>query len=170
MRIMACTSSSTSTFAVEELYADHHGWLHGWLRRRLGDAFVAADLAHDTFLRVLTKEDPLVIREPRAFLTTIANGLVLNLRRHQRIELAYLQMLAQLPEPLAPSPEAQAVWIESLVELDRLLDGLPRHVRQAFLLSQLDGLKQGEIATRLGVSVPTVKRYVARALEQCCFA
>ncbi|GAA4326226.1 sigma-70 family RNA polymerase sigma factor [Pigmentiphaga soli] len=153
-----------------ELYADHHSWLQAWLRRRLGDAFTAADLAHDTFLRVLSKEAPPAIREPRALLVTIAGGLVINYHRRRRIELAYLEALALLPEPSAPSPEARALMIETLVEIDRLLDGLPRLVRQAFLLSQLDGLRQGEIAARLGVSVPTVKRYIARALEQCCFA
>ncbi|VCU68605.1 putative RNA polymerase sigma factor FecI [Pigmentiphaga humi] len=157
------------TQQVESLYADHHGWLLGWLRRKLGDSFAAADLAHDTFVRVLAKEALPVIHEPRALLTTIANGLVMNMRRHQRIEQAFLDALAQLPEPLSPSPEARAILLETLVALDKLLDGLPLRVRQAFLMSQLDGLKQSEIAARLGISVPTVKRYVARALEQCCF-
>lgn len=155
---------------VEVLYVAHHGWLHGWLRRRLGDSFMAADLAQDTFMRVLVKDVPPVIREPRALLTTIAQGLVLNLRRHQRIEAAYLEALALMPQPLAPSPEEQAILIETLVQIDGLLDGLPLRIRQAFLYSQLDGLRHGEIAERLGLSVPTVKRYIAKALEQCCFA
>ena len=94
---------------------------------------------------------------------------MINLWRRQRIEQAYMEELAQLPEQTAPSPEARAIMIEALVELDRLLDGLPAKVREAFLFSQLDGLRQSEIAERIGVSLPTVKRYVARALEQCCF-
>ena len=154
---------------IETLYTNHHGWLQGWLRRKLGDAFLAADLSQDTFVRILSKETPLSIQEPRALLTTIANGLVINLWRRQRIEQAYLEELAQLPEQTAPSPETRAIMIEALVELDRLLDGLPAKVREAFLFSQLDGLRQSEIAERIGVSLPTVKRYVARALEQCCF-
>lgn len=155
---------------IETLYVDHHGWLQGWLRRRLGDSFVAADLAHDTFVRILAKDVPPAIREPRALLTTIAQGLVSNMHRHHRIEQAYLEALAQLPEAQVPSPETQAILLETLVEIDRLLDGLPGLVRQAFLLSQLDGLRQSEIASRLGLSVPTVKRHIARALAQCCFA
>ncbi|MET0125075.1 MAG: sigma factor, partial [Pseudomonas caspiana] len=38
---------------VDTLYRDHHGWLHGWLRKRLGDREQAADIAQDTFLRLL---------------------------------------------------------------------------------------------------------------------
>ncbi|MGC4029962.1 MAG: sigma-70 family RNA polymerase sigma factor [Steroidobacteraceae bacterium] len=162
-------STSESHLTVESLYSDHHSWLRAWLRRRLGDSFAAADLTHDTFLRVLIRHPPSVIREPRALLTTIAKGLVLDRRRHQRIENAYLEALAQLPEPLVPSPEVQAMAIEALTEIDRKLDGLPWRARQAFLLSQLDGLKQSEIAAQLRLSIPTVRRYVASALEQFCF-
>lgn len=32
---------------IEDLYADHHGWLQGWLRRKLGDSFVAAPLLRE---------------------------------------------------------------------------------------------------------------------------
>ena len=158
---------------VHALYSDHHGWLQGWLRRKLGCTHRAADLAHDTFVRILSCRDAEAvgqIREPRAYLTTIAQGLVSNHHRRQKLEQAWAEALAALPEPLAPSPETQAILLETLVEIDRLLDTLPGPVRQAFLLSQLDGLPQAEIALRLGVSVPTVKRYVARALVLCCFA
>ncbi len=157
------------TAQVELLYAIHHGWLQGWLRRRLGDPCLAADLSHDTFVRVLAKEVLPDIREPRALLTTIANGLVINLHRRQRIEQAYLDELARQPEQAAPSPEARALIVEALVELDRLLGTLPGKVREAFLLSQLDGLRQSEIAVRLGVSLRTVKRYLVQAFEHCCF-
>lgn len=37
----------------ERLYLDHHDWLAGWLRGRLGCSQDAADLAHDTYLRLL---------------------------------------------------------------------------------------------------------------------
>lgn len=39
---------------VGSLCGDHHHWLHGWLRRKLGCAQVAADLAHDTFVRLIS--------------------------------------------------------------------------------------------------------------------
>nr|WP_041296595.1 sigma-70 family RNA polymerase sigma factor [Janthinobacterium sp. Marseille] len=154
---------------VHLLYTEHHGWLHAWLRKRLGNSFDAADLAHDTFLRVLTKDVPLAIREPRALLTTIAQGMVANLYRRRQIEQAYLDALAVLPESHAISPEARAIMLETLVEIDRLLDGLAPLVRKVFLLSQLDGLGQAEIAERLAISIPTVKRYIAKAVAQCCF-
>lgn len=48
-----------------------------------------------------------------------------------------------------------------------MLDVLKPAVRTAFLLAQLDGLTCAEIAKRLGVSLATAERYVARALRTC---
>ena len=48
-----------------------------------------------------------------------------------------------------------------------MLNGLPPKVREAFLLSQLDGLTYAQVAQRLDVTVRTVKRYMAQAFEQC---
>ncbi len=157
--------------SIEALYCDHHSWLKGWLRRRLGNSEQAADLAQDTFLRLLGSERvPSVIQEPRAYLTTVAQRLVSNLWRREKLEQAYLEALALAPVALAPSPQEQAILLETLLELDQLLDELPSVVRRAFLLSQLDGLTHAQVAAALGISVPTVKRYLVKALQRCYFA
>lgn len=156
---------------VEALYCDHHSWLKGWLHRRLGSAEQAADLAHDTFVRLLHSDRvPASLDEPRAYLTTVARNLVANLWRRQSLEKAYLEALAQLPPQVEWSPEARAIVLETLVELDRLLDGLPVQVRRAFLLSQLDGQTHAQVAAALGISIPTVKRHIVKALQRCYFA
>jgi len=42
---VASTELALQEQSIEGLYADHHGWLKAWLRRRLGNSFDAADLA-----------------------------------------------------------------------------------------------------------------------------
>jgi RNA polymerase sigma-70 factor (ECF subfamily) len=155
---------------LHTLYIDHHRWLHGWLRKKLGCSHRAADLAHDTFVRLLTCEKAPAIQEPRAFLTTVAQRVLSNHRRRELIERAYRDALAQLPEALAPSPEECAIVLETLVEIDQLLGDLPVRVKRAFLYAQLDGMSQTEIAGELGVSVSTVKRYLVKAGTQCYFS
>ncbi len=156
---------------IETLYCDHHPWLKGWLRRRVGCVDQAEDLAHDTFIRLLTSERvPSALAEPRAFLTTVAQRLLSNHRRREKLERAYLDALAQAPQAVCWSPEERAIMLETLVELDRLLDGLPAIVRRAFLLSQLDGKTHAQVGEALGISVPTVKRYLVKALQRCYFA
>ena len=154
---------------VGGLYRDHHRWLQGWLRHKLGNAFDAADVAHDTFMRLLNREEAVAAREPRAFLTTVAKGVLGNLYRRRDLEAAYLETLASLPTQCAPDPEAQAMLLEALLDIDRRLDGLAPPVRRAFLLSQLDGMAQAAIALELNVSLATVQRYLVKAMHQCYF-
>ncbi|MGK5026407.1 sigma-70 family RNA polymerase sigma factor [Janthinobacterium sp. RB2R34] len=152
---------------VTALYNDHHSWLQGWLRRKMGNALDAADLAHDTFLRVLARRDTPRLLAPRAYLGTIARGLMADFFRHKDIERAYLDALAALPQAHAPSLEARAIVLEALVAIDTMLDGLKPVVRQAFLLSQLDGLTYEQIAQQLGVTKRTVSNYMCTAIEHC---
>jgi RNA polymerase sigma-70 factor (ECF subfamily) len=158
--------SQQQTF--QQLYRDHHGWLISWLRRRMDCSQGAADLAQDTFLRLLSKERDLApLREPRAYLSTIAHGLLVNHWRRLAIERAYLESLAQQPEEYAPSPEQRELIMASLLQIDALLRRLPGKVRDAFLLAQLDGLTYAQIAVKLGVSERMVKKYMAQAMLHC---
>lgn len=168
------SSITTPHGDLARLYVDHHGWLQGWLRRKLGHAGDAADLAQDTFVRLLDapehspeKQAGWQLREPRAYLTLVAKRLVANLHRRRSLEQAYLEALALMPELLAPSPEHQAIILETLQQLDAVLDGLPAPVRAAFLLAQLEGMAYADIASRLQCSERTVKRYMAQAMARC---
>jgi RNA polymerase sigma-19 factor, ECF subfamily len=151
---------------VHLLYSEHQGWLYGWLRKKLGSADNAAELLQDTFLRILSRQRELDhLREPRAYLSTIAHGLVVNHWRRQALEQAYLAALAAQPEPLSPSPEEKHLALEALQEIDRVLGGLSPRVREIFLLSQLDGLTYPQIAAQLEVSVNLVQKAMLRAVK-----
>ena len=153
---------------VQNLYSDHHGWLVNWLRRRLRDTDNAADLAQDTFLYVLGKPEQVThLREPRAWLSTIAKGLLIDRFRRHKVEQAYLQALAHLPEQQMPAPEERLILLETLTRIDALLDGLKPNVRTAFLLSRLEGFGYQAIAERLGVSLSSVEKYMATAIRHC---
>lgn len=161
------SADSRHQLQVQVLYVDHNTWLQGWLRRKLGNAFDAADLAQDTFMRILARQEVPELREPRAFLSTIARGLVVEHWRRRELEQAWLETLAQLPEQEVPSPENRLQFLEMLSAIDHMLDQLKPNIRTVFLLAQLDGLTCPQIAERIGVSLSTVERYLAAALRHC---
>ena len=163
-------SDAQHTALFTAVYGEHHTWLQRWLYRRLGCPEVAADLAQDTFVRVLHKRALSEVEQPRAYLATIAHSLFVNLLRRRQLEQSYLEALAQLPEALMPSPEDRLQLLQTLHALDTLLNGLPYKVRKAFLLCQLEGLTHRQIAEQLGVSQSSVRQYIARALLQCMTA
>lgn len=157
----------TSHLAVQSLYSNHHGWLNGWLRARLGNSADAADVAQDTFMRLLQRTGQLDLQAPRAFLRTIARGLVIDLWRREELHRAYLETVALLPPAEVPSPEARELLLELLEAIAHMLDGLKPKVRQAFLLAQCEGMPYQQIAETLGVSLRSVERYIADALFHC---
>ncbi|EPL05438.1 sigma-70 family RNA polymerase sigma factor [Pseudomonas sp. TH05] len=158
----------TSTSKLGFFFSDHHRWLLQHIHKRLRNRADAEDTAADTFCQLLAAQvDPDSIEQPRAYLSTIARRLMFDRHRRRQLELAYLERLSLLPEPLAPSPEEQLLLLEALVTIDRVLDGLPHVVKATFLYSQLDGLSYVAIAQKLGLSERTVSRYMKQALCQC---
>lgn len=153
-----------------QLFGAHHSWLRERLQARLGCRHDAADVAAETFAQVVALPDPTAIREPRALLTTIAKRLVFASWRRRDLERAYLETLALQPHSLEPSAEEQVQALETLIALDRMLDGLSPIGRSAFLYSQLEGLTYADIGQRLGISAPRVHQYVVKALGLCYLA
>lgn len=156
---------------MHSFYQDHHPWLQSLLRKQLSNRDDAADLAQDTFVRLLRAPLPQEeIRDPRRYLATIAKGLVTDLFRRRSLERSYLEYLATLPLALAPSAEEQLTVQQALLAVDRMLQGLPPKVRETFILAQYEELSYPEIAQRLGISLRTVSNYLTRAMEHCCLA
>ena len=160
-------SPSSHTAAVQNIYEQHHSWLHGWLKGKLHNACDAADVAHDTFVRILGGRHAAQIVEPRDYLATIARGLVIDRYRRHAIEQAYKQTLAERPEAIAISEEDKAIIIETLVAVDKSLSALGERARRIFMLSQIEGLTYQQIADQLQVSLTTVKKHMIRALTEC---
>jgi RNA polymerase sigma factor (sigma-70 family) len=163
-------TAPTHSEEVEGLYCDHHGWLRGWLRKKLGCAEQAADVAQDTFLRILTARDTLSgLREPRAYITTTAKHLLIDRARRARIEAVYLQELAVIAEQMdgAPAPEMILMALEALDQFSQALQTLPAKASEAFLLHYMEHQSQAEIAAHLDVSVRMVQKYLAQALLRC---
>ncbi|MEM0909953.1 MAG: sigma-70 family RNA polymerase sigma factor [Pseudomonadota bacterium] len=156
-------SSSHDTISV--LYSDHHSWLNRWLRSKLDNESDAADIAQDTFVRLLRKPDPQKIedKEPRALITHIAKNLVIDHWRRKDIERAYLATISALPAAESPSEETKWLIVDVLQCVDSMLRNMPEKTRNIFVLAQIKGYKYKQIAEQLGYSIPTVKRHMKKA-------
>ncbi|BBN90291.1 sigma-70 family RNA polymerase sigma factor [Azospira sp. I09] len=154
--------------SMEVLYSDHHRWLEGWLRRRLGNGADAADLAHDAFLRLLKTPRPFCSQpEARVYLRKMASGMCVDLWRRREIEQAWLEALAAQPEALAPSAEHQVMVLQALQEIDAMLRSLPPKAANAFVMAVACEMSDREVAEALGVSTRMVRKYVAQAMSHC---
>ena len=91
----------------------------------------------------------------------------MDLWRRREVERAWLDALAAQPEPVAPSLEHQAIIIETLLDVGRMLGRLSQKAAAAFVMAQVDGTPYRDIAATLGVSERMVKKYIAQAMLQC---
>ncbi|AIR90604.1 sigma-70 family RNA polymerase sigma factor [Pseudomonas cremoricolorata] len=161
-------SPGTAGSDLENLYRAHHGWIRQWLQRKLGNAHDAAELAQDVFVRLLSKPRSFNDAEhAKAYLGRVSRNACVDFWRRRRIEQAYMEVLAAQPEQLLPSLEHQAIILETLAQLQAMIDRMPKRVAQAFCLAQLQGMKQREIAVQLKVSERSVNNYLAQAMYQC---
>ncbi|THU05112.1 sigma-70 family RNA polymerase sigma factor [Lampropedia puyangensis] len=151
------------------LYCAHHPWLNAWLRRRLGDAADAADLAQDVFVRLINK--PLLqldnAAKARAYLKAVAQNLATDLWRRRQLEQAWLEALANAPESYAPSAQHQVEVMQTLCELDAMLRSLPAKVSRVFMLKMVCEMNEADIASDMGISTRMVRKYQAQAMLHC---
>lgn len=152
---------------IDKLYRHHHGWLFHWLRRQIGCAHSAADLAQDTYVRLISSNRIPTSDHARRYLVQIAKGLVIDRFRRQKIEQAYLDALSLRDEQTGISAEEQLLVMEALVSIDAMLFGLKPAIRETFLLSRFDGLTYSDIAQQLNISVATVRKNMLIAMQGC---
>ena len=155
---------------VERLFAEHGGALQAFFRRRVRGKADAPDLAQEVYLRMLRVSDHDAIRNPAAYLYTVANNLV---KEHAVLE-------RRLASGVDIDEAGTHEQLASLPAFDGDLDAMHRAERLRVVLKQLrpkcqaavmlrftEGLSYREVAIRLGVSPQMAKKYVAQALVHC---
>ncbi len=144
-----------------------------YLRGRLRNAEDAADIAQSSFERVYryalpAQGEPPQIESPRALLFKAAHHLCINLCRHDKLVLEWLQDRSQqAAHNSVPSAEQQAAQRQLLMRLVAHLESMPARRRDVFLLFRVYGYSRDEIAQRLSITPSAVAKHVVRATVDC---
>ncbi len=144
--------------SLNGLYRRYSGWLGRRLRGRVG-ADDAADVVHETYLRIAPYllQD---IRHPKALLLRVALNVVQDERRR----------LIRKDRALQGEPPTAGTAAEAPIDrlhLKQVLQTMPPLYRDVFVLSRFDGMTYSEIALVHGISLATVERRMAKAVEHC---
>jgi RNA polymerase sigma-70 factor, ECF subfamily len=163
------------TLNFEEIYTTYRERILRYLSRYVGEA-EAEDLAQETFLKAGKKLES--FRGESQLLTwlyRIATNTALDKKRSP----SYRELVQILPstEPIEgaslhvdttapPTVERQVIREEMSACIRRVIDRLPESYRTIIVLSNLEGLKDSEIAEVLDQSTSAVKIRLHRAREQ----
>ena len=148
------------------------GELMSFLTGRLNCPEAAADLTHETFLRLhhVAAEHP--PDNARALAYRIAINLATDYQRKVRVRTKRTvdiepDILADTCASSAPGPEQLVMAGQRLQQFHQVLAELPPDCRTAFYLHGIDGLTYAEIAARLGISESMVYKHLSRAIKHC---
>lgn len=159
----------------DEIYTTYRERILRYLSRLAGEA-EAEDLTQETFLKAGKKLDG--FRGESGVLTwlyRIATNTALDrLKSPGYRDLVQIRPSAEPPEgasfdiaaPGSPTVERQVIKEEMNACIRNVIDRLPGSYRTIIVLSNLEGLKDGEIAEVLGQSTSAVKIRLHRARER----
>lgn len=142
--------------------------LHRYLVRRLRRQQDLDDLKQEVYMRLLRMDRMDCIREPLAYLYSIAANVVADFtlaerRRHDRVmpDSEAVEHWADDPNQALPDDIAERTSLER--ELEKALKQLPPLQAAALVLHYQEGMSCAEIAKRLGLSDKSVDKYLTRA-------
>lgn len=151
------------------LFRSYYDELLGFLTAKLGCRDQAADVVQDTYVRILSLENPRAIHNPRAFLYRTALNLTVDLFRKRQVREARsvaLEVIEQMPSNI-PDQETIVEAKERVALLRLAIAELPPKCRHVFLLHKFMDLSHAEIAGRLGISKNMVEKHVIKAMMHC---
>lgn len=154
---------------IERLFHEHRFELTRRLCRMVRCEQTAADLAQETYLRLVNLGQTTSVTYPRALLFRTATNLAIDYLRKGKSERQHGETLdhaADVPSS-APSAERAMYDKQRLRVFSRAIDSLPHRSREAFLLHRVHERPYRDIASHLGVSESAVEKLIMRALLHC---
>jgi RNA polymerase sigma factor (sigma-70 family) len=155
---------------VERLFTEHGSSLQAFFYRRVRRHPDAAELAQEVYVRMLRVADMESVRNPEAYLYTVASNLAKEHSRHEQASSAALDVDDPVVQELIAELPSVAGQLDTETRVKRLrevLPELPPKCQAAVILQYWHGLSYEEIALRLGVSTHMVKKYLSQALVHC---
>jgi RNA polymerase sigma factor (sigma-70 family) len=132
----------------------------------------AADLTHETFLRLYQRSKETPLDNARALAFHIAVQLAIDYQRKASVKGRYisetdLDSYAETATGGCAEPDQILIAKQRLQSLQKALVELPVDCRTAFYLHGVDGLTYAQIAERMGISVAMVGKHLAKAMAYC---
>lgn len=147
---------------MEKLFREFFPSLMAFSMKILGDEDAARDVVQQVFIRLWERRDNLDMNTSlKSYLFTSVHNRSLNVIR-DRGKFSE----GEVPEEAVElNPRRQMEVLEMEARIREVVQGLPEKCREIFEMNRFEGLKYGEIAEKLGISVKTVENQVSKALK-----
>ena len=147
----------------ERIYNKYANDLHDFLYYKYGANLNPNDKAQDAFIKLWDNCKQIHLAKAKSYLFTVANNMMLNEVKHQKVVLKYQQ--ENHKHYTNENPEFVLEKQEFLIRYQNALERLTEEQRVAFLLNKADGKKHSEIAEILGVTQKVVEYRIYSAFN-----
>lgn len=137
--------------------------IHNFLYYKYGETLGPNDKMQDAFIKLWENCKKVTLKTAKSFLFTVANNMMLNEVKHQKVVLKYQQIKPK--DYTSENPEFLLEKEQYLLQYQNALSKLTEDQRVAFSLSKIEGKKYKEIAELLGVTVKVIEYRVLTAFK-----
>lgn len=124
------------------------------------------DLLQDLFIYIWNNRESMQFTKGIAsYLYTSTRNSLLNIYKHQKVELNYIQSFKDFIDQQEPIVDEMMREKELVLLIEKEVAKLPPQMRLVFEMSRNQNLSHKEIATKLSVSPLTVKKHVHKSLK-----
>ncbi|MBI5215350.1 MAG: RNA polymerase sigma factor SigZ [Ignavibacteriae bacterium] len=160
---------ATKAENLEHLYKQFSKRLLNFIVQRVNSRDEAEDILHDVFLKVHANIESLNdSMKIESWLYQITRNAIIDYYRTRKPK-------ETLPENIVEEEETESAMERLTPSINHFIEQLPEPYREAITLTELQGMKQKDLATKLGISHSGAKSRVQRARKmlkdlffECC--
>ena len=151
---------------IDRLFRAEAPRLARFIRRSIKQPDEVHDLVQETFVNFVAGAPKATVRNPEAYLTTIARRLLWGRAKRRKTQGNVRHVPVEDAGELSTGPEQEWMMEASDVirRYEQALAELPARTREVFRLSRQEDLSYEEIAERLGITKRMVKYHLRKAL------
>ncbi|MEE4000177.1 RNA polymerase sigma factor [Tenacibaculum sp. FZY0031] len=146
------------------LYKKHAQELGAFLYYKYGSALNPTDKVQDAFIKLWENCEKIIPEKAKSFLYTVANNLMLNAVKHQRVVFKHQEIKPK--DYTNESPEFMLRKKEFLQRYEKALSNLKEEERVAFMLNKIEGKTHKEVGEILGITKKVAEHRIYSAFKK----
>lgn len=158
--------------ALETLFSIYFPRLNDFARNVVKDDVISQDIVQEVFVKIWEKRSEIEPINLEAYLFKLVRNRCIDYVKYLKVVNNRMQEI-QLSSKYEELYRIDFVGDEPYVlieqelkqKIEKTIESLPDRCREVFILSRMNGLKNKEIAEKLGINIKNVERHLTRALH-----
>jgi len=158
--------------ALELLFSIYFPRLNDFARNVVKDDVISQDIVQDVFVQIWEKRAKIENINMEAYLFRLVRNRCIDYIKHLKVvnnRMQEIQISSKYEELYRIDFIGNEPYVliekELKTKIEETIQSLPERCREVFVMSRMNGLKNKEIAEKLGINIKNVERHLSRAMQ-----